>query len=181
MAIFKNALDFVLANEGGFVDNPNDSGGTTNFGISLRFLRELPSYSLGKYQIYEPITEQTIRDLSKNQAALIYENEFWNVAGFRLIDSQKVCNYLFDMAVSMGLATSIKLAQRAIWATYLDKTVVKDDGVLGPFTLSAINDLSERLFAPLVATRAAYYRLLVEKFPKNKEFLNGWLNRCYQI
>ena len=41
MADFKQAIAKVLKNEGGYVDNPNDLGGTTNFGISLRFLQSI--------------------------------------------------------------------------------------------------------------------------------------------
>ena len=35
MADGKEAIAFVLLNEGGFVDNANDPGGTTNYGLSL--------------------------------------------------------------------------------------------------------------------------------------------------
>ena len=36
MADFLQAVDFVLDNEGGFVDNVNDPGGATNWAISAR-------------------------------------------------------------------------------------------------------------------------------------------------
>jgi lysozyme family protein len=42
MAVFETAIDVVLRHEGGFVNNVHDSGGATNFGISLRFLRDYP-------------------------------------------------------------------------------------------------------------------------------------------
>ncbi|UCD23789.1 MAG: hypothetical protein JSW51_12245, partial [Gemmatimonadota bacterium] len=38
---FDWALACVLHHEGGFVNNPNDPGGATDFGVSLRFLRSV--------------------------------------------------------------------------------------------------------------------------------------------
>ena len=34
MADFNKAIDKVLVNEGGYVNDPNDAGGETKFGIS---------------------------------------------------------------------------------------------------------------------------------------------------
>ena len=72
MSDFNVAVDFVLENEGGLSENPKDTGGITNFGISLRFLRELPNENLRRYGIFEPVTEMTVRDLTIDQAKFIY-------------------------------------------------------------------------------------------------------------
>ena len=38
--------DRTLESEGGYVDNPNDPGGATNFGISSRYLKQ--KYNMNK-------------------------------------------------------------------------------------------------------------------------------------
>lgn len=183
MGDFNKAVDFVLENEKGLSENPNDAGGITNFGISLRFLRELPSENLRRYGIFEiTMSDQTIRDLTRDQAKFIYRGEFWEVAPFEKIKSQRVCDYVFDMACNCGVAQSIKIIQRSLWAVFFNRDVVKDDGILGEQTLTRLNFLSDNEILPvLIANRASYYRLLAEIRPKDKENLNGWLNRCYRI
>jgi lysozyme family protein len=42
MSDFNQAVKVILQHEGGYVDNPNDPGGATNYGISLRFLADHP-------------------------------------------------------------------------------------------------------------------------------------------
>jgi lysozyme family protein len=185
MAEFKPAVEFVLKNEGGFVDNPNDSGGVTNFGISLRFLREIPDINLRKYGIFvEPdlLTVGHVNNLTKDQAELIYKGEFWDAAPFSEIIDRNICNYIFDCCVLHGLSQGIKIAQRALWAYYEKKDIVVDDGVLGAKTMTLINDGNEVvIICCLMAERAGYMRLVAFEKSKDGEFLNGWLNRCYRI
>jgi lysozyme family protein len=178
------AIDFVLSNEGGFVDNPNDSGGATNFGLSLRFLREIPNDRLRKYGIFKNGDElgvEDIRDLTLDQARLIYKGEFWDSAPFDKINDQLIATYLFDMAVLHGIAQAIKIAQRGSWAVYRTYGYIKADGIMGEKTQEVLNDLGDSFIPVLMAMRASFCRLLAELRPKDKEFLDGWLKRCYRI
>ncbi len=135
-----------------------------------------------KYGIFEPIDDKTIRDLTKEQAVFIYRCEFWEHARFAEITDQLVCNYIFDMAVNMGFVQAFKIVQRSIWALSFSRKYIVDDGILGDRTLERLNIILPDLVMPvLVANRAAFYRLLVEKRPKDRSNLDGWLNRCYRI
>lgn len=182
MSNFEDAVDYVLDRELGYVDSPNDSGGATNFGISLRFLRSLTEENQRKYGIFEPINEQTIQELSVEQAKCIYKGEFWDNARFSDVRDQLVCNYIFDMAVNCGIAQSVKIVQRSLWALSFSRRFIVDDGILGDRTLERLNIILPDMVMPvLVASRASYYRLLAEIRPKDKENLEGWLNRSYRI
>lgn len=187
LSSFEFAVRFVLSNEGGLSENPNDTGGITNHGVSLRFLRELPSENLKRLGIFYLVTEQTIRDLTIDQAILIYKYEFWEKEKFDQIICNIAAAYIFDMAINHGISKGIKLVQRSLWAANPDlsrKLLLKDDGVLGEDTLYRINEFCNDncvLIGALRATRAGFYRLLVEKNPKDREFLNGWLERCYKL
>jgi lysozyme family protein len=181
MAQFDPAVSFVLRNEGGLAEDSADPGGITNFGISLRFVREIPPERLKRYGIFEPITEQTIRELTVDQAKLIYRGEFWDAAPFDKLMNQILCNYIFDMCVNHGIAQGIKLAQRAVWACQKNYEFIKDDGVLGKFTIQAINHCSFMLQVAMMAQRDGFYRRLVALNPSRKADLHGWLKRCYQV
>jgi lysozyme family protein len=181
MTAFDEVIDFVLENEGGLSENPNDSGGITNFGISYRFLREMPAERLRRYGIFSAVNEQTIRDLTIGQAKMVYRDEFWEQAPFEKIENQTLAMYVFDMAVSHGIRQAVKLVQRSVWAIRRSRGCLKDDGILGEKTLRELNEHPLAITMVLIATRASFYRLIVEKHPKNREFLDGWLNRCYRI
>jgi lysozyme family protein len=182
MSSFDPAFDFLISNENGYVDDPSDAGGATNCGISLRFLRSLPAKKLREYGVWDHgVAKDTIEELTKEQAKKIYAGEFWGAAPFSQIDSQRLANYIFDMSINMGVGQSVKLVQRALWACVLDKNAILDDGVFGYLTLKMINQFSTLLIHVLPAERAGFYRLLCEQVPRNKDFLNGWLNRAYKI
>jgi hypothetical protein len=57
---FQIACQFVLDHEGGYVNDPDDPGGETNFGIAKR---------------YHPDVD--IKSLTKQEAAEIYFKEYW--------------------------------------------------------------------------------------------------------
>lgn len=184
---FEDAVTFVLDNEGGYVDSPADAGGATNYGISLRFLREIPADRLRKYGLFEPLTIDTIRSLTIDQAKLIYHDEFWLAANFAALENRRLCNYVFDMAVHHGIAQAVRILQRATWAATGMYGVVLDDGKLGWHTINQVMSLMDgkclegALKASLQAERAGYCRLICEMRSQNKEFLHGFLDRCYRF
>lgn len=179
MSDFESAINYVLRNEGGLVDNSHDNGKVTHHGISLRFLKNLSDEELKRVGIFEEPIPQTIRDLTMEQAKKLYKIHFWDVAPFARILNQEHCNYIFDMAVSMGVNPAIKCVQRACWAV-LKKRDLMDDGILGDKTLDAINKRCGFLVMPAMRSeRAGYYRLVVANSQDEKEFIHGWLNRAY--
>ena len=55
----------ILAREGGFVDDPDDPGGATNFGITIHTMRRLGVDLDGDGQV----TRRDVKRLSRTQAA----------------------------------------------------------------------------------------------------------------
>lgn len=114
---FDTAFDRLMGHEGGYVNDPNDPGGETQWGISKR---SYPTVN--------------IRSLTRDQAKLIYRDDFWNrIHGDELHDG--VAFQVFDFAVNSGIQTAIRALQRA-----LD---VADDGHWGPVTRAAAQTMSE--------------------------------------
>lgn len=179
MTHFDTAVSLVLHNEGGLIDNSYDKGGITNYGISLRFLKNIPTDRLKMYQIYDEVTEDTIKELNINQAKKIYYNEFWIHAPFDKINNPDVVSYIFDAAINMGISPAIKCLQRAVWSVMKDRCIV-DDGILGDETLAIVNRCDFLLLVALRSERAGYYRLVAQMDIEHSHNLNGWLNRAYK-
>ena len=190
-AEFEHALAFVLANEGGWSDNPADPGGATMCGISLRFLRELPPEALRKYGIFkapDALMPEDVKELQPAQISMIYHDEFWlkaHLDAFALkIEWPSISAYVLDMCVNHGISQGIKILQRAIWAHYLKRewAGIIDDGILGEKTMQELDVIDSGTFMPvLAAERAGFMRLLCAIHPKDKEFFDGWLDRCYRF
>ena len=181
MSAFSIALNYLLSNEKGLEESPNDPGGITNFGISFRFLSNLSLERLKLYGIFEVPTPQTIRELTPSQVSAIYENEFWINAPFTLINDQSICNYVFDMAVNMGIAPAIKAVQRTIWCLTQNINSVFEDGILGINTLHLLNNYQppSKFLSVLRSERAGDYRIIEALHPNDKSFNNGWMERAY--
>jgi lysozyme family protein len=181
VANFDSCVAYVLGHEGGLTKDKADPGGITNFGISLRFLREVPEDNRKRAGIFGDVTDKTIIDLTEDQAVKLYRSEFWDKAPFEKIMNPMLGKYIFDMAVNHGLSRAVKIAQRACCAAQKQKDYVKDDGVFGAKTLSAINYASFMLIPALIAWRAGFMRQLVAVKPELDVFLEGWLTRAFDI
>lgn len=169
MANFDPALSVVLAHEGGWVDHPADPGGETNFGISMRFLREkgIKPQDIG-LKDYAP---GCLRGLTREAAADLYWRFFWDAIELGEVTDQLAATKLFDAAVNMGPAQAIKLAQRAVGAT--------PDGVLGPLTRHAIGAMPGRVFvSAMAAEMLRFYEALAASKPALAVFLPGWRARA---
>jgi len=166
MAKFEIEIPRVLAHEGGYVNHPSDPGGETNRGITDRLDGKIDGLvDLGN----DGLGDVDIKKLSEDQAKQVYKTRFWDKMQGDKIESQAIAGILFDGYVNMG-STAIKILQRLL--------VLKDDGVIGPKTLEAINNADElQLYAQYKAARIEFYANLAERKPALKVFLKGWNNR----
>ncbi len=179
--LFDQAIQTVLLHEGGFVKNPADPGGATHWGISLRFLRT-QGLALGDVDGDGDIDEDDIRALTRDQAVALYRTAIWGRYGYDELPGV-VAIKTFDLCVNAGPAQAHRILQRACHA---NGYVLKDDGVLGPKTRTAVDLLRDRWGAPVAPLMAAmrseaagFYRGLVAADAELSQFLAGWLNRAY--
>ena len=182
MARFSFAIEFVLRNEGGFINHPDDPGGATNYGVSLRTLRRLEGQIVDEWDIDKDgdIDADDIRLMSRDQAVGFYQRHFWSPYFEQILD-QAVATKIFDMAVNMGRRQAVRILQRARNLIVPDLTV---DGLIGPKTVSAVNEVppgtGPHLLHQLIqAEQARFYFNLVDHKPGRGVFLLGWLRRAY--
>lgn len=159
---FDLAVAVVLRHEGGLVDDPDDPGGVTNYGISWRFLR----------RVRRNAKPDDIRKLTRVAAFELYRQHFWERYGYGRLWDMAVATKVFDLSVNMGPRGAHLCLQRALRAA--GERVI-EDGVLGPQTLAAVHRAPPQgLLAALRSEAAGYYRN--RRRPK---YIRGWLNRAY--
>lgn len=149
---FDVAFERLIGHEGGYVDHPDDPGGETNWGITLRTARSAGYVG-------------SMRNLTREQAKEIYRTEYWDRAKADQYDGA-IAFQLFDAAVNHGIGQSIRFLQRAV--------DVADDGVVGRITLAAVHALSVTdVLSRFNAERLAFYTKL-STWPS---FGKGWARR----
>ena len=180
---FDAAVDVVLKHEGGFVDDPDDPGGATNYGISLRWalgeVDEGDALDLLDFDGDGDVDPDDIRRMRRQDAIAIYREFFWRDVYDRLGD-RRLAIRVFDTAVNMGHKQAHRILQRALRAaTGRD---IDDDGLIGPQTLGALPLATvDAILAAFRAEQAGFYRSLAAQRPRLEKFLRGWLNRAYEV
>ena len=156
---FDDIIDIVIKHEGGYVNDPNDLGGETKYGITKRFYPDVD-----------------IKNLTVKEAKQIYYDDYWVKNKVpQMPDNLK--HIYFDMCINQGRGTAVKVLQRAVNSKGGD---LKVDGGLGPKTIEAINkykpcDNRTRCY------RLKHYYDLVNKKPEQEKFLFGWFRRALEV
>ena len=141
-------IDDILQREGGFVDNPDDRGGPTKFGITLAALQQ--------YHKSDKLAAADVAALSKAEAETILRNNYVDRPGFNLISDNQVRAFLVDWGVNSGPATAIKHLQILLPGC-------KADGVLGPDTAKIANSCDQaKLLSHLIILRLDFVHHLVK-------------------
>ena len=171
---FAKAVDIVLKHEGGFNNISADRGGPTNYGISLKFLRNVEGGDINGDGIVD-IKDSEI--LTRDQAIDFYWKEFWNKYRYERFSDGLLSSKVMDLAVNMGPKRAHMLLQQALRAV---GNKVEIDGVLGTQSIRAANNANrDALLAAIRSEAAGYYRMIAALHPGQTSFLNGWLNRAY--
>ena len=159
MSKFDEIIEVVLEHEGGYVNDPTDLGGETNYGITKRFYPDVD-----------------IKNLTKEGAKEIYKKDYWDKNKVDdLPDDLK--HIYFDMCVNQGRGTAVRVLQRAINGKGGD---LKVDGGFGPGTKGALAKYKPSL-ERVRCYRLKHYYDLVNKKPEQERFLFGWFKRGLEV
>ena len=108
--------------------------------------------------------------LVRDGVEAFYKKEFWDRMKLDQIENQHVANEIMIFGVNAGTKAAIKLAQRAAG--------VAQDGVIGPKTIKALNNVDEDVFSLVYdQLEQEHYEKLVYANPKLKIYAKGWKNR----
>lgn len=167
---FAHALSFVLAREGGYVNDPADKGGETNFGISDK--RDGVADGLTDIN-GDGKPDTRIKDLTKEQAGQIYYRDYWYPT-YCTDWPDGISLFMFDAAVQHGAKKAIQLLQEAVG--------VSADGIVGPKTTKAVISAdAEWLLNRCFLRRSRYYASIIKSNASQGKYLNGWFNRLDEL
>lgn len=179
---FEKAIEHTLRFEGGYVNDPDDPGGATKYGISLRYLLARGEIEAFDYDGDGDVDADDVKRLTPADARLIYRERFWNesIAG---IPSEMLAVKVFDFGVNMGPKQATRLLQRAVNDNSAQGSRLVVDGSFGPRTRSAVTEVDVarpwHLVYDLEHHAARFYYGLAEKRRSSRKYLFGWLRRCY--
>ena len=149
---FIQIFNRLIGHEGGYVNDPRDPGGETNWGITKR------TAQANGYQ-------GSIRAMTREQAYKIYYSAFWLRYQCDKMP-EAVAFQFFDAAVNHGLGNASRMLQRAV--------NVADDGIIGNMTIAAIKKMSiSDVIMRLNAERLEFYC----KLSTFATFGKGWVRR----
>ena len=148
MTTFETFMGWLLPEEGGYVNDPHDPGGETNWGIAKR---------------YHPDVD--IRNLTREGAITIYHTEYWLPLECEQLPPA-IAFMVADAGINEGALTAVELLQKALG--------VGDDGIIGPVTLSAAKAADPtKLLLEIAARRMVRYA----EDPNALSFELGWARR----
>jgi len=167
-------INEIIRVEGGYVNDPSDSGGETNYGITIAVARK-SGYT------------GSMRDMPRSVAFGIYERDFWNALQADHLNqlSTMVAEEVVDTAVNMGVQRSSTFLQRSLNVLNKGGTLYHDlkvDGNIGPVTSSALGILlgirgvrgEVVLTKMLNCLQGSFYVVLSERREKDERFIFGW-------
>ena len=172
-----------MRREGGFVNDPDDPGGATNFGVTIHTMRRLGLDLTGDGDV----DIEDVRALSRAQAVDIFVSHYFEKPRIALLPPVLQPS-VFDMYVNAG-AAAVRILQRLLRQMEYDVAV---DGVLGPRTADAANDAAHPDPAILrdaygVARRNYYFRI-ADGRPASRKYARtrtggkgGWIRRAEEF
>lgn len=159
---FDPIIERILANEGGFVDDPADAGGVTNFGVTIPALSAYRGHAC---------TRDDIEALTRDEAAALYAKRYIAGPGYGAILNPGLRAAVVDAGVLFGPDRVTRALQELVRTTA--------DGVFGMATEMAVNSAEPRELAnSLSLWRIRQHIRRCESDASQLKFLEGWFNRA---
>lgn len=162
------ALEFLLAEEGGWSNHKADTGGATMYGVTQA------TYNSYRKMAGKPT--QSVRNITHEEARDLYDKMYWKEARCDRLP-WPISYMVFDAAVNSGPSRGIKWMQEGL------KT--KADGQVGPNTIRLANEAVDNgdgmAILAIIDARATFLARLVQSKPSQAAFLLGWWRRTLRV
>lgn len=177
MSAFDQAIAHVLDIEGGYVHDPDDSGGETNHGVTLATARAA-GY------------KGEMKDLTKFQALDIAKKAFWDPMDLDVISAYDypLALKLLEVGYHSGPGRAGEFLQKCLNAANNRQAFWRDvtvDGDIGAKTLAAVQAMFTRrgqegmrvLRAGVNCYYGAFLTDLTQKREKDEKYWYGWMKQ----
>lgn len=173
----------IVDREGGYVDDPNDPGGATNFGVTIHTMRRL-GLDLDEDG---DVDQADVRALPRERAVEIFIEHYYHAPRIGQLP-EPLQPTVFDMQVNAG-SNAVRILQRLIRDMGLEIAV---DGVIGPQTVAAATAAHDSAGQSMVdaygiARRNFYYRI-GDRRPASRRYATrrdggkgGWILRAEEF
>lgn len=174
MSLKEKIINNIIDIEGGYSNNPNDSGGETKYGIT-------------KATAIANGYRGSMKRLPKSFAFQIYSKSFWDVQNLSLVEelSPNVTEKIADIGVNLGRKRAAIFLQRCLNVLNYKQKFYRDikvDGNIGKRTISSLEKYlnnrgkegEEVLLGMLSVLQGAKYISLAERREKDEIFIYGW-------
>lgn len=173
----------IVAREGGFVNDPDDPGGATNYGVTIHTMRRLGLDLTGDGDV----DVADVRELTRDRAVGIFIDHYYHKPGIDRLPEPLQAT-VFDMYVNAG-GNAARILQRLM--ADFDKRIGVD-GVIGPNTAGTVQEVFERAGGYLVdaygIARRNYYLRLADRRPASRKYARtraggkgGWIKRAEEF
>lgn len=173
----------IVAREGGFVNDPDDPGGATKYGVTIHTMRRL-----GLDLTMDGRTDvDDVRRLTRADAERIFVQHYFDGPRIDTLP-QALQASVFDMYVNAG-ANAVKILQRLLRQMGQDVAV---DGVIGPQTaaaaIAADRAAPDHLADAYGIARRNYYFRVADRRPASRKYVRrrdggkgGWIIRAEEF
>ncbi|MEL6377330.1 MAG: holin-associated N-acetylmuramidase [Pseudomonadota bacterium] len=176
-------IDHVLRREGGYVNDPDDPGGATKYGITIHTMRRFGVDVDGN----GVVDIRDVKALPVDTARDIYKREYFEGPRIDELPEQLQAS-VFDMFVNAG-GNAIKILQRLLNSM---GQAVSVDGALGPQTIGAAHVASDsapdHIADAYGIARRNYYFALADRRPASRKYARtraggkgGWIKRAEEF
>lgn len=183
MPTVRQIAEAIVAREGGYVNDPDDPGGATKYGVTIHTMRRLGLDLTGD----GVVNATDVRALTRAQAVDIFLTHYYERPRIGLLPEPLRAS-VFDMYVNAG-GNAVKILQRLLGAFGEPVTA---DGALGPKTAAAAKRVHDKAGEYLVdaygIARRNYYFGLADRRPASRKYARtrkggkgGWITRAEEF
>lgn len=187
MADFLLGYRKAMKIEGGWANDPDDSGGMTWRGISRNNHPNWPGWDIiDQIRLnrtpaqFEPLLAES--SLLKEKVLSFYKKAFWDVMLLDKVSSQAIADEMFESGINLNHSVVVEFLQMALNATNRngrDYPDIDEDGDMGPKTVAVLNahPRPAQVLKLLNCQQGVYYMNLTRKKPSQEKFMTSWLSR----
>jgi lysozyme family protein len=186
MADFKIAYAETMRIEGGYANDPQDTGGETWKGVSRKNWPKWAGWALVDKAKKQPGFPTTLKTNSALQVLVMqfYKDNFWNVNRLSEFTDQSIAIEMFDTGVNMHPKQAALFLQRSLNVLNKNQALYPDiaaDGVIGSKTILLTNKFNdpELLYNALNTLQGNRYFSICEANKSQERFFYGWATRVY--